>query len=917
MAYLALLSAASRRAGRPATQLVCSLAATLSASPSSSLAQKGAGRLGYTRAISFTSLPRFIGRAMRIPAAGIGAGAGALGYANYQLEGVRNKSNEVLGSISDTASSFYSSAVDAFDSVSSRVSDIQGPDIEVSSFFKGLMKRFEGGGESEGTGDEGFSGGEKQSGEQSSGDGDGGGGEGAAVAALVASTVAQPDESDDGRSTKRGSNELMLLTRKLIEIRTILLSIDHGDGLKLPSIVVIGSQSSGKSSVLEAVVGHEFLPKGNNMVTRRPIELTLIHTDKGDEYGEFPGLGLGKVHDFEKIQKTLVDLNLAVPDSECVSEKPIELRIYSPHVPDLTLIDLPGYVQISSLDQPPELKGKIVALCDKYIREPNIILAVCAADVDLANSPALRASRKVDPLGMRTIGVVTKMDLVSPDAGANILTNNKYPLHLGYVGVVCKAPAAPRRKLLGVSEATNLTSAIMKNEEGFFGANKDAFGTPATLVGTGTLRTRLMEVLEKSMASSLHGITNAVQIELEEAAYQFKVQYNDRSITAESYVAETMDALKERFKDFTGQFSKPTVRAYLKEMLDDKVMDIMAQMYWVDQRTPELSQLSNDSKVTSESLEPYWGYKLEASASALTKMGVGRRSTEQVVAALRSQIESIAQGEPFSFHPMTAERIVQFAHAILRDRFSVTSDQVENCIKPYKYEVDIEPGEWEAGRARAQKLIERELVQCEGALNAIVSEVGGRKLKSAIRFVSDLEEKEKKRTARRLAGTQTEEDIEGDIDDDADPNRAVYHPALVQRAMDYSGRSSILKLRLASLKSRRCKAGPENKAFCPEAYLDLIAEKLAKTSVMFINIELLAEFFYQFPREIDSRLVYDLDRSAIARFARENPAIRKHLDLQERKEKLELVMEKLSSLVSLHKETIKPSPRPQGLFGLF
>lgn len=63
--------------------------------------------------------------------------------------------------------------------------------------------------------------------------------------------------------------------------------------------------------------------------------------------------------------------------------------------------------------------------------------------------------------------------------------------------------------------------------------------------------------------------------------------------------------------------------------------------------------------------------------------------------------------------------------------------------------------------------------------------------------------------------------------------------------MDYSGRSSILKLRLASLKSRRCKAGPENKAFCPEAYLDLIAEKLAKTSVMFINIELLAEFFYQ------------------------------------------------------------------------
>jgi len=64
------------------------------------------------------------------------------------------------------------------------------------------------------------------------------------------------DSSSDPRQ-----NGLMNLTRKLIEIRTMLLSIDQSDTLKLPSIVVIGSQSSGKSSVLEAIVGHEFLPK--------------------------------------------------------------------------------------------------------------------------------------------------------------------------------------------------------------------------------------------------------------------------------------------------------------------------------------------------------------------------------------------------------------------------------------------------------------------------------------------------------------------------------------------------------------------------------------------------------------------------------------------------------------------------------
>ncbi len=138
------------------------------------------------------------------------------------------------------------------------------------------------------------------------------------------------------------------------------------------------------------------------MVTRRPIELTLVHTPAADgktvEYGEFPGMGLGKIKDFNVIQRTLTELNLAVPTSEAVSNEPIDLRIYSPNVPDLTLIDLPGYVQISSMDQPESLKEKIAALCEKYIKEPNIILAVCAADVDLANSPALRASRKVDPL---------------------------------------------------------------------------------------------------------------------------------------------------------------------------------------------------------------------------------------------------------------------------------------------------------------------------------------------------------------------------------------------------------------------------------------------------------------------------------------------------------------------------------------
>lgn len=295
------------------------------------------------------------------------------------------------------------------------------------------------------------------------------------------------------------------------------------------------------------------------MVTRRPIELTLINTPNTEPYGDFPDLNLRHITSFASIQKTLTDLNLSVPASECVSSEPIHLRIYSPTVPDLTLIDLPGYIQISNIDQPEELKPKIEALCEKYIKEPNIILAVCAADVDLANSPALKASRRVDPLGLRTLGVVTKMDLVDPQIGAGILKGNRYPLHLGYVGVVTKP--AEKRGLLGPGrrpDDENLTKAVMRREENFFGAHREHFFPTGddkavakspnsggkVMVGTGTLRTRLMEVLEDSMAGSLHSVSNSVQLELEEVSYQFKVQYNDRKISAESYVAETIDTLK-------------------------------------------------------------------------------------------------------------------------------------------------------------------------------------------------------------------------------------------------------------------------------------------------------------------------------------------------------------------------------------
>jgi hypothetical protein len=229
-----------------------------------------------------------------------------------------------------------------------------------------------------------------------------------------------------------------------------------------------------------------------------------------------------------------------------------------------------------------------------------------------------------------------------------------------------------------------------------------------------------------------------------------QVQYNDRRITSESYVAETLDALKARFKEYTGQFTKPLIRAKLTTMLDDKVMDILEQLYWNDSHVSDLTTLGDDRKLASgDDLDPYWRYKLETASSLLTKSGVGRDSTGLVADGLRGLIDSIATGEPFTFHPVVSERIVDFSHAILRERLSVTADQVENCIKPYKYEVEMDGREWEIGRERADSKFSDEIAMCDGKLAEIRSRVGGsRRLNNLVSHVAELEKWSEERRKR-------------------------------------------------------------------------------------------------------------------------------------------------------------------------
>lgn len=563
-----------------------------------------------------------------------------------------------------------------------------------------------------------------------------------AAAAALGHSKEESEDKDEAEKIAR-DEQMMLLTKKMIEIRGLLQTVGQSDTLTLPSIVVIGSQSSGKSSVLEAIVGHEFLPKGHNMVTRRPIELTLVNTpDAQAEYGEFPALGLGKLTDFTQIQRTLTDLNLAVPASDCVSDDPIQLRIYSPNVPDLSLIDLPGYIQVAGRDQPPELKERISELCEKYIRAPNVILAISAADVDLANSTALRASRRMDPRGERTIGVITKMDLVDAERGASLLSDKKYALRLGYVGVVCRAPANAGGSKLFTRGNGNITNAINKNEAAFFSSHPEFSSESQLDVGTKSLKKKLMHVLEQTMAASLKTTSEAIQRELEEARYEYKVQYNERPISAESYLAESLDAFKHSFRGFTEQFGRQEVRELLKHELDQQVLNLLAQRYWnrpfedLSVPFPETDPLSGLAKADVEGDDQIWKIKLDSSSNSLTKLGVGRLATSVVANALQAHIDRMISNSRFAAHPFARQAIPDASTTILKDLSYDISDELEICIKPYKYRIEVEDNEWAKGRENVTTVLKDELKVVDSAVKQLEDQVGGRKkVKDVMSFI--------------------------------------------------------------------------------------------------------------------------------------------------------------------------------------
>ncbi|CAN6327340.1 unnamed protein product [Urochloa humidicola] len=286
---------------------------------------------------------------------------------------------------------------------------------------------------------------------------------------------------------------------------------DHGEESalptlwdSLPAIAVVGGQSSGKSSVLESVVGKDFLPRGSGIVTRRPLVLQLHRIDGDREYAEFMHQPRKRYTDFAAVRKEIADeTDRETGRSKQISPVPIHLSIYSPKVVNLTLIDLPGLTKVAVEGQPDSIVHDIENMVRSYIEKPNcIILAVSPANQDLATSDAIKISREVDPKGERTFGVLTKIDLMDKGTDAvDILEGRSYRLQHPWVGVV-------NRSQQDINKNVDMIDARRREREYF--SSTPEYKHLAPRMGSEYLAKMLSKHLEQVIKSRIPGIQSLI-----------------------------------------------------------------------------------------------------------------------------------------------------------------------------------------------------------------------------------------------------------------------------------------------------------------------------------------------------------------------------------------------------------------------
>ena len=297
------------------------------------------------------------------------------------------------------------------------------------------------------------------------------------------------------------------------------------DTIEVPRLVVVGGQSSGKSSLLNSILGMDILPTGSNMVTRSPLQIELIQTNQVNTIATFGNYVNGSW--VKSIELSLTYPNITLVEKESIIKQiehityknagnemnithtPIFLRIYSPNIPNLTLVDLPGLTMVACTDkgQPKDIKTQIRNMVGEYIKySKTIILCVMPARIDIEADIALDLIKEYDPNGERTIGILTKLDLMNECTDiTNLLESNvsvDLKLKYGYYGIRNRSKKESLEK--NVMEGLELEKEYFENHKIYNDIKyKNKLGVPS-------LCTNLSYILIESIKTSLPHILKEI-----------------------------------------------------------------------------------------------------------------------------------------------------------------------------------------------------------------------------------------------------------------------------------------------------------------------------------------------------------------------------------------------------------------------
>jgi dynamin 1-like protein len=339
--------------------------------------------------------------------------------------------------------------------------------------------------------------------------------------------------------------------------------------LTVPGIVVAGAQSSGKSSLLESISGIK-LPSGKTITTRVPLIIRL----QNDQELTSPYALISaesnfdesvKITDISKIPKRIIELTNKMSETGCVGETPINLKVFGPNLPTLTLIDLPGITHLSKNEQS-DIHEMTSNLVRRFIKDENmIILCVIPAIDDFSNTEAIRLAREYDPHGRRTIGVVTKVDLINKHTGIQDKLYGKtgVTLKLGFVAVKNKSP--------GESDMT--MTQLREVEKNYFKNSKLFDNVPIEFYGTETLVNRITELqniaIDKFLPQAKEKLLE-IESQLENELNECKIVFGSEGDKLQ-YVLRVMVDIVSKFKSLAnGQYDSAS---------DCKVLSQLSSFY--------------------------------------------------------------------------------------------------------------------------------------------------------------------------------------------------------------------------------------------------------------------------------------------------------------------------------------------------